>query len=180
MHKSTPQDPDPRRDGFVKEVTKVHHEKLLLYALGLCRQFRLHHLAAADIVQDMYVELIVKWPISELRYRERGLGFLCQIIKFDTNDAWRKQKSTKRQEEVFAHRFPDKVDLHYLCIAAHTEEFYKLLEKVLKEEDYPIMKDYIQGFTYKEMAKLHGHPINTIATKIRRAKVIIKEALKDD
>ncbi|CAN0272017.1 unnamed protein product [Discosporangium mesarthrocarpum] len=163
-----------KRDAFVQEVREAHHEKLLLYALGLSQNMNLKHLSVDDLMQEMYVSLLMKWPASEKGYRKKGVGYLFKILKFDSYDALRKEKSAKRQEEVFLIKYSAPVDLKGLGIQGHMEEFYEILRKNFQPDTCTIMQYYVLGYSYREIATLQAMPINTVGTKIARAKKKLK------
>lgn len=167
------------RDSFVEEVREAHHGKLLLYGLGLCQQLKLKVLAVDDLVQDLYVALLVKWPKSEQGYRQKGIGYLFTILKYDARDALRKEKSAKRQEELFTMKFSGSVDLRGMALKGHLQEFYEVLQKYLKPQIYTIMRYYIDGYSYRDISEMQAIPINTVGTKIARAKKKIKTALQE-
>lgn len=167
-----------KRDAFVQEVREAHHEKLLLYALGLSQNMNLKHRSVEDLMQEMYVSLLVKWPDSETGYRKKGVGYLFKIIKFDSVDALRKEKSAKRLEELFLIKFSSPVDLKGLGLQGHLEEFGEVLRKHFPEDTCTIMELYVSGYSYKEISESRDIPINTVGTKIARAKKKLKLVLE--
>lgn len=162
--------PLSERDAFVQEVREKHHKKLLLYALGIRQQYNLTYFSVTDLLQELYVTLLVKWPASEKGYRKKGLGYLCNILKFDGCDAHRKQKSSKRQEELFLLKYAGPVDIRGIGLEGRTQELYEFLQKHLAEDSFLIMRCYIEGYAYKEIAENLDMSVNTVGTKIRRAK----------
>ena len=169
--------PLSERDAFVQEVRERHHKQLLVYALGIRQQYNLTYFSVNDLLQDLYVALLVKWPASEKGYRKKGLGYLCNILKFDGCDALRKQKSSKRQEELFLLKYAAPVDIKGIGLEGRTQELYEFLQNHLDEGVFLIMCYYIEGYPYKEIAELLDMSINTVGTKIRRAKKKIGDML---
>ncbi|MEZ5038513.1 MAG: RNA polymerase sigma factor [Saprospiraceae bacterium] len=170
-------DNNSQRDKFVVEVKEKHHKALLLYAMGTCHRFRLDPVEVDDLVQDLYIELMIKWPASQVGYEEKGLGFLCKIVSFDAKDLLRRKKSERRREELYSLSFPEKVNIHYFRLKALTADFYQQMKQILKVIEYEIMMQYMEGYAYQEIAEILDIPRNTVGTKIRRAKKRLKKAL---
>lgn len=161
-----------KRDDFIASIMSNHHEILLFHASGLVRYHNLFMLGAEDLVQELYLSLMRHWPQSELGFHEKGIYYLFTVLKFDTLDALRKQKSVKRRDEIFSADQPS-----YTVLDSTTDEIHQVLEKNLDAESLSIMKAYMAGYSYKEIANTHDLPINTVGTRIRRAKKKINDAL---
>lgn len=166
------------RDSFVQELRENHHEKLLLYALGLLRGMNLKTVGVDDLLQEFYITVLVKWPMSETAYREKGVGYLLKILKFDSYDILRKQKSTVRLEELFLTKFIGDATSTSSSFETQLSDLQSLMNSMLSPENVKIMNLYVKGFSYREIKTILNMPINTIATKIARSKKKLKHVLE--
>ena len=161
------------RDQFVTYLHSRYHHNFLLFAHGICKRFGLDISYANDLVQEFYTAALVKHLTMKKGYEKGGLAYLMGVMKNDILDLVRKQKSTKRVEEIFCLKAPKISHLKDLCFDMDAEGFKEALARILTLDNCQIMIYYIEGYSYKEIAQAIDMNENTVATRIRRAKKTI-------
>lgn len=73
-------------------------------------------------------------------------------------------------KDVFANEQPKNGDIYYYCPEIHIEEILAVLGQLLSSENFEIMKLYLEGYTYIEIADQLNMPVNTVGTRIHRSK----------
>jgi len=169
---SGPSDEGP---SFVEWVRKKYHKELLLIAKALCSRFRFDTAYADDLMQDLYYTVMVKESEVREGVEENDMGYLVKMLKNELINQERKRSATHRRESIFSERKPRIAHIFSLCSDDHLASFYQELEKILPEKDLEIIKLYIEGYSYKEIAQCMEMPIGTVSAKIHRVKSKIAE-----
>ena len=113
-----------------------------------------------DIVQSSFLQLYK--AIQRLDEDKPLSPYLYQIAKNEMKMFWRSQKKTlPLDEKIAVEEKSDFLDFDFLK---------KQLEKLNNEQKKAIQL-ISEGFSYKEISKFLGKPINTIRTIIRRARL---------
>lgn len=121
-----------------------------------------------DIVQMSFFQLYK--VIGRFDVERPVLPYLFQIAKNEMKMFWRSQKKTvPLDEKLIVEEKEELIDLDFIK---------RQLEKLTKEQKKAI-KLVIEGFSYKEIAKFLGKPINTIRTIIRRARLKLIQSKKN-
>jgi RNA polymerase sigma-70 factor (ECF subfamily) len=140
--------------------------------------------AAADVVQEAFLK--VHGAIAELREPERFKGWLYGVVRSAALDALRRDRRKRAaslsaldaSEDVATEREPERPG-----VGAERRE---LEDRILREirtlpesyRDVVIMK-YLDERSYKEIAETLGISIETIESRLFRARKILKEKLAD-
>ncbi|MCB0634427.1 MAG: RNA polymerase sigma factor [Lewinella sp.] len=167
----------PEKQALVNYIYQQHHEVLFLYATGLCRRSK-HDLSyAEDLLQDLYFQIMIRHEVFAIEYAQKGIAYLFRCLTNRMIDLSRKHKSRERLEDVYSSQFPRGSNLYYLCMDAHTESLFEILEKVLSERDFAIMKAYVMGYKHREISEMFDIPESTVGVIIHRAKKVIGDYL---
>lgn len=75
-----------------------------------------------------------------------------------------------RMKEIFSIQPPPVGDVFSYCVEVHSERFMEDLCELLSEQDFKVMKLYIEGLSYEEIAGYLEMNINTVGVRIHRAK----------
>lgn len=119
---------------------------------------------AEDIVQNAFLNFYKS--INRFDTQRPILPYLYQIVKNEMKMFWRAQKKTvPLDEKMIIEEKEELIDLDFIK---------NQLEKLSKEQKKAIQL-ITEGFSYKEIAKFLGKPINTIRTIIRRARLKLKK-----
>lgn len=152
-----------------------YHGLLLAYATGLCRRFEMDNSFADDLLQDFYVAVLNRHEIAWKGYTERGVAYLCQMIRFDVLDQNRKDKSIARMKDLVARQQAGEANIHSLRGEAYAEQFLEDISQLLSPENLRVIELYIEGYSYAEIGQQLGMPTNTVGVRIHRAKKVITE-----
>jgi RNA polymerase sigma-70 factor (ECF subfamily) len=142
----------------------------LLYSVGRKED-------AEDLTQEVFIKVY-----KNLKSLDPNLNFKAWLFKIASNtliDWWR-----KRGEERELFLIDDKdinfetidEDFSYLKIET-AKDIAEALEKIRPEYKVVLLLFYWQGFSYEEIASILSLPLGTVKTKLRRAKLAIKEIL---
>ena len=166
------------RDQFFTQIYQKHHKALLLYAYGLCKGSG--QVYKDDLMQEFYIKILHKYQEVHQEYQKKGISYLCKMLYNRFIDGTRHKKSIERVERAFAQRRPATCNIHHLCIDVYTEEFQRIMARLLKPSDVAIMTLYIQGYSYDEIAEELDMPKNTVGTRIYRSKKILTKYFDED
>jgi RNA polymerase sigma-70 factor (ECF subfamily) len=149
-------------------VLKRYQSKLLRYATGLVRDED----KASDIVQDSMIKAFVN-----LRSFNINKSFSSWIYRIVHNEAINVIK--KYQKEV---RFPENIDFksdENIEEEFDKKEIVKKVQQCLKGIPLiyvePITLFYIEEKSYEEISDILRLPMGTVATRINRAKKILRK-----
>lgn len=168
---------ESRRDDLVCLIYEEYHEVLLFYTLGICKKFRFDPTLAFDLLQEFYMKVLIRPDKVQKGIETKGMSYLMQILKHLCIDQDRKRKSLSRITDVLEFDSPRISNIHHLCVEIYTEGFFEDMRQWLTEENFEIMRLYISGFSYKEIAEQFQKPTKTIASRIHRAKKILAQRL---
>lgn len=155
---------------MVRIIHEVHHESLLLFATGLCRRFEMDASFANDLLQEFYYSVITRYEIVAKGYAEKGLPYLCQMIKNEIIDQDRKVKGLERKKELFSMEIPRSADVFSHCFELQSEKFLEDMSILLPAQDFQIMKLYMDGHSYDEIGEFMEMIPSTVGVRIHRAK----------
>src|SRR3989344_2511411 len=120
-----------------------------------------------DIVQVSFLQLYK--AVGRLDEKKPVLPYLYQIVRNEMKMFWRRQKPTiPLDEKIVAEEKEESLE---------KDVIEKQLEKLPKEQKKAV-KLVSEGYSYKEIAKFLGRPINTIRTIIRRARLKLIKSKK--
>lgn len=168
----------PKQSAFITMVWDRHHERLLLYAVGLCRRYFHRSSLANDLLQETYLKICESYEVTYTGYHAHGVPYLCQIVKNCLFDAERKFKSFDRVESIFVDRMPKISTIDSLCYDIGHQRFYEYIEDCLSERDADVMKFFLDGFKHREIAVMMNIKQNTVSTIVRRSKQALAKYFK--
>lgn len=117
-----------------------------------------------DLVQNTFVSFYK--AIYRFEEEKPILPYLFQIAKNELKMYFRSHKEMKSLEDSMHIGNGDE--------EFYTEDYSPLLDK-LSEEQREILQLLQDGYSYAEIAKKCGRPVNTIRTIIRRARLQVKK-----
>jgi len=131
-----------------------------------------NHDDALDLTQDTFIKVYKNRSTIDL-----DKNFKSWLYKIATNTAYdwfKKQKIRPKQEEITEATEFETIDSNPSYYNVEQLNILDLTEalKALKSDSENILRLYYQqGFTYAEISEILEIPINTVKTKISRAKV---------
>jgi len=134
---------------------------------------------ALDLVQDTFIKIYKNRDSIDL-----DKNFKAWLYKIATNTAydWLKKKRPKTEELTYESEF-ETIEQAQSYYNIEQLEILDLTEaiKTLKPDSESVLRLYYQqGFSYLEISEILEIPINTIKTKISRAKAELVTKLKKE
>ncbi len=132
-----------------------------------------------DIVQGIFVEILEKGRLSEVRDRKKIKAWLSIMAQTRALNYMRKKKERLLYKEEF-YRFDNiEADLAPQLEEEIAKKVESLIEGLGVRDKLILKLDMIHGKKHKEIARFMNIPINTVSTIIARRKKALKERLKD-
>ena len=138
--------------------------------------------AAEDLVQETLVKLYPK--ISELQTIDRPEAWLKKVVYRQFVDGLRKRSRRPEHYTVDSSEGVDGLESqgHSPEKLAETAEIRQNLEAALDRLDASsrlvVVMHFVEGYTLPEMAEIHNLPMETLKTRLRRAKSRLKKFLR--
>ena len=126
-----------------------------------------------DIVEDIFVKVYFK--IDKFN-KEKG-SFKTWIYRIAKNTIYNKLKERKIKKISYIDLYTDDKDVEKKY--ENDEIIQNAINKLKKEYKMVILLYYSKGLKYKEISEILNIPQNTVKTRLRRAKEILKNELKD-
>lgn len=131
---------------------------------------------ALDLVQDTFIKVYKNRNNIDLEK-----NFKAWLYKIATNTAydWLKKKQLKTEELTYKTEFEtiDQVRSYYNIEQLEILDLTEALRTLKPDSENILRLYYQQGFSYLEISEILNIPINTVKTKISRAKVELLKKL---
>lgn len=153
-------------------LVRFYQKNLYFYILKKVKDDRV----AEDVVQEAFVRAFEKLSSFD---RERPFKpWLYQIAINITKDYWRKErKIVPLTDDIEDDRSETVIEK-----MSRREEHKNVREavKVLPKKYGKVLSGfYFENLSYQELAKRFAMPINTIRTRIKRAKILLEKTIND-
>lgn len=158
------------RNAFVSTIYKLHHEKLLLHAIGLCNKHGYSFFDAEDLMQELYRKALQSFEVTEAGYATHGIRYLMGILRNELYGMNRKRKSISRLGGIYYDSVPKTGELDGLATGPLVRMFQEMIAPYLSEKDARIMKLYVEGYSHEEIGQMLGMKPSTAGVRIHRAK----------
>lgn len=151
----------------------TYYENLVLFANQIVGDSQ----AGEDIVQDCLVKF---WISKRYRTLESGLDkYLFQAVKFSSLNYMRGDKRRRELYEQVNEEMMFEKDMSNKENVEMMEVVYKVIDLLPVERRHIFMSVFVDGMSYKEVAKLHQISINTVKTQLSRSLKFLRDTLKD-
>ncbi len=128
---------------------------------------------AEDVLQDIFIKVYFKINL----YDERKSSFVTWVFTVTRNTVFNKLKQKKMVRLDY-----DNMSLE--SNQGNNFEDDEIVQKAINVLDNKykdiVLLYYMEGFKYKEIADILKMPINTVKTRLNRAKGILKNELKNN
>ena len=148
-------------------IIERYQKKLLRYAVSLIKD---EH-RAADVVQDSFIKAFINLKGFDVKKK-----FSSWIYRIVHNEAMNLVKKYKKEVSL-----PDNVDFHSkediekdFTKKELSLEVEKCIKKIPLLYSEPLTLYYIEEKSYKEISDILRMPMGTVATRINRAKILMK------
>jgi len=166
---------EAKGDHLVCQIYQKYHEILTIQAIGLCKKFQFDIPSSEDLLQEFYKKVHSRPHQVRTGLKKSGITYLFKMLKHLCIDRSRHIKSISRIKTVLEHNPPRVADYQHLSATVNTELFYENMQKLLTEEDFKLMRMYMAGYTYREMAKAMDSIESTIGVRIHRMKKVLQK-----
>lgn len=144
-----------------------YQEKLLRYARNLVGDDH----KAADIVQDAFIKAFVN--LRGFDTKKKFSSWIYRIVHNEAMNAVKRHRKELPMDESFDVPSGESIEDAYA-----SQETADRVEACLKElpvaYSEPLALHYIDGKSYEEMSDILRMPMGTIATRMRRGKLLMK------
>jgi RNA polymerase sigma-70 factor (ECF subfamily) len=165
------QSPPPAREARFLALTSSHIAALELVASRLCRE----PAAAADLVQDT---LVRAWQrFDSLKDEERIRGWLVRILRNMWITQLRRRRKEVSIEEIHEPRAPIADEASW-WESITVEDLRQAIEQLREPYRSAAVLHDLDGHSYRRISVLLGIPSATVATRIHRAHVQLRELLR--
>ena len=156
----------PRMD--TEEIVETYHQRLFAFAMSLAR----NEANASDLVQQTYLQWMRKGHQLRDPSKVKSWLFTTLYRLF--------LRETKRRDAVNIEDIPEPTETKLEADPRESTES-RLVQEALAElkEDYraPLSLFYLEGYKYREIAKILGIEIGTVMSRLHRGRDQLREKL---
>lgn len=169
-------------DGKAFELLVARHARLAgAVALSVVGDYH----AANDVVQEAFVKVLEGLP--QLTDAARFRGWLRNVVRTTALDHLRRRKVTGRSAEALPGQDEDSQPLPAptlqpddVLASAETRELVRAEVALLPESQREVvLLKYLDGRSYEEIAEITGLTINTIESRLFRARTTLRRRLAE-
>ena len=165
---------EAKSNHLVCQIYHRYHASLSFYALGLCKQYQLDFSLADDLMQDFYLKVLMHTELVQKALDKKGTSYLKRMLRYLCIDKIRKQISISRLKNVLEHKSVSSVQFEELNAAGSVES----IEPLLSKPDFFLMKRYLSGYSYKEIAAELGETVSALCVRVHRLKKVLRKHLR--
>lgn len=165
------------RDEFFKREVASRHPFWELYLIGKMKPLRDPQLVS-DILQEFYLRVLKNWQLIPKDNEASMKASLYTILFNELCNHYRRGKAKPQSDDLkVATELPG--EAFDPAAQQMVEHVRTLMQAHLSDEDQHIMHLRVeQEYTYQEIADLMDMPIDTVSTRIHRARKLLKQKLE--
>lgn len=165
------------RDAFFKEKVAHRHALWELYLYGKMKPVR-DPQVVADVLQEFYLRVLKNWLQIPQDSDAAIQANLFTILRNELFNHYRRNQAKPQTDELnLANALPGEAfdpDARQML-----EYVQALIRKHLSEEDQQIMQlRVVDDRSYQEIAEMMNMPIDTVSTRIHRARKMLKQKME--
>ncbi len=134
--------------------------------------FILRYISSKEDSEDLTQEIFVKVFFKISSFNSTKASFKTWLFTITKNSIYNKIKEKKMTSLTY------EVEDTHILINENDDIVQKGLNKLDKKYKIILLMYYMEGLKYKEIADILKIPINTVKTRIKRAKLLLKNELK--
>ncbi|WP_309227327.1 sigma-70 family RNA polymerase sigma factor [Zooshikella harenae] len=159
-----------KKDMQFKALVDAYYKSLYRYAFWLTSDESI----AEDLVQETFMRA---WrSLDSLQNEQAAKSWLITILRRE--NARRFQRKSLEYADLSVDELEDQT--HSFDVSTDVDAIRQALYKLSDKYREPLVLQVVMGFSQEEIASEMGLPINTVATRLRRARLQLKELLGDD
>lgn len=160
---------DSGEDKYFNELIERYKDKIF--------NFVIRYLSSREDSEDITEDIFIKVYFKIDKFDKNKGSFKTWLFKIAKNTIYNKLKERKMVKISYDDIYSDKEDIDLNI--ENNEIIQNAINKLKKDQKTIILLHYMEGLKYREIAKTLNMPENTIKTKIRRAKEILKNELNE-
>ena len=160
---------DSGEDKYFNELIERYKDKIF--------NFVIRYLSSREDSEDITEDIFIKVYFKIDKFDKNKGSFKTWLFKIAKNTIYNKLKERKMVKISYDDIYSDKEDIDLNI--ENNEIIQNAINKLKKDQKTIILLYYMEGLKYREIAKTLNMPENTIKTKIRRAKEILKNELNE-
>lgn len=144
---------------------------------GVCLRILKDRSEAEDALQDVFVRI---WQKADRYSRTRlsPISWLCVLARNVAIDRLRRRKAMHESiDEASELPDSDRSPEDYAVLSSEGDRLQACLSEIEKERAEAVVKAYVEGASYQELADHYGVPLNTMRTWLRRSLMKIRQCL---
>ncbi|MCL4392817.1 RNA polymerase sigma factor [Patescibacteria group bacterium] len=154
-------------DKYFTELVDRYKDKIF--------NFTVRYLSSREDSEDITEDIFVKVYFKIDKFDQNKGSFKTWLYRIARNTIYNKLKEKKITKISYVDIYTNELDEN---INIENDEIVQsAINKLKKEQKTIILLYYIEGLKYREIAEILNIPENTVKTKIRRAKEILKNEL---
>lgn len=161
-----------------REIVIRYQDKLLRYAIRMVNDTQ----AASDIVQQSLIKAFIN--LNSFNLKLKFSSWLYRIVHNESINYIKKNKHNVRIEDqalldALNHE-TGSVTENEFSEKETKEALNKIIDKLPEAYKEPLYLYYYEEKSYAEISDILRMPVNTVGTKISRAKALLKTIFKND
>ena len=168
-------------EAFVEEIYKRHHEQLLACAIGFCKDSKVGHFTADDVMQEFYKRVWEKIDLVRAGYTGGDKGYLYSMVyRAFVNLIRKKEIDYTRLEEIQPEPVASSSDFPLPSEELERQDLLNQIELALKDrnEDLQIFNFHLAGYSYDEIGELLNMCPSTVGVRLNRLKKYLRKILE--
>ena len=154
-------------DKYFTKLTDRYKDKIF--------NFTVRYLSSREDSEDITEDIFVKVYFKIDKFDQNKGSFKTWLYRIARNTVYNKLKEKKITKISYVDIYTNELDEN---INIENDEIVQsAINKLKKEQKIIILLYYIEGLKYREIAEILNIPENTVKTKIRRSKEILKNEL---
>ena len=134
--------------------------------------FILRYISSKEDSEDLTQEIFVKVFFKISSFDSSKASFKTWFFTITKNSIYNKLKEKKMTNLIY------EVEDTHILVNEHDDMVQNGLNKLDKKYKIILLMYYMEGLKYKEIADILKIPINTVKTRIKRGKLLLKDELK--
>lgn len=145
---------------------------------AVCLRILIDRAEAEEALQEVYVKI---WQRAD-RFaigRAGGMTWLSAIARNHAIDVIRARKPVARDiDDAIAVADPSRNPEEAALAASEGRRIEDCLQELPEDRAQAVLKAYVEGLSYEELARHYGVPLNTMRTWLRRSLIKLRECLE--
>ncbi len=170
---SSNRQPTPRE--FAKSIHTKHYSALRLYATTLCQRYRYDLSYVDDWMQDLLYEVMRKFEVVYPGYTQHGLPYLYKMIQNKVLGKKRVKNRKQRFDSFLTATSSTSYSLYGLCLEDYHLHLKQQLSSLLSPSNAALIIDYMEGYSYKDIAQRNNKSSSAVGVSIHRIKKHLRQ-----